>query len=230
MSNPLGKVITSSGGRRLAIGDIHGCLKTFQALVDQINLTKEDQLFLLGDYVNKGPKGPEVIDFITSLSSEFSIFPLLGNHDQIVLNYLQEPTPAAKERMVELKSTAFTKLSPPDQKKYIDFLSGLHHYFILDTILLVHAGFDFTLANPFLGTEAMLLIREFYYDSSKAQGKSVIHGHFPYPLEYIKTQIEDHNKIIPLDNGCVYEDSKGQGNLLCLDLDTDQLWVQPKLD
>jgi len=54
--------------RHFAISDIHGCVKTFKKLViDIINLSKEDKLYLLGDYINKGPDSKGVIDFIFTL-------------------------------------------------------------------------------------------------------------------------------------------------------------------
>ena len=56
-------------GRRFAISDIHGCSMTFEALLSQIHLKKEDQLFLLGDYVNRGPDSAGVIDKILELKA-----------------------------------------------------------------------------------------------------------------------------------------------------------------
>ena len=56
-------------GRRIAIGDIHGCFKTFKSLLEtKINLTKEDQLFLLGDYIDKGKRNKEVLDYIIQVA------------------------------------------------------------------------------------------------------------------------------------------------------------------
>lgn len=42
--------------RTLAIGDIHGCLKTLKALLeDKIAIQKTDTLIFLGDYIDRGP-------------------------------------------------------------------------------------------------------------------------------------------------------------------------------
>lgn len=230
MSNPLGKVITKNSGRRLVIGDIHGCLKTLEGLLAQFQPEKDDQLFLLGDYVNKGPKSRKTVDYLLSLRGKYEVHFLLGNHDLLVLNHLENKDKPTRDRLIELKNEDFFDLTEGKKEKYLQFFAGLHHYFILDHFLLVHAGFDFTLANPFLGTETMINTREFFYDLSKAQGKTIIHGHFPHELTYIRRQIDNKSKIIPLDNGCVYSDRDGQGNLLGLDLDTNELWVQPRLD
>ncbi|CAM9973274.1 unnamed protein product, partial [Chrysoparadoxa australica] len=89
-------------GSRWVIGDIHGCFQTYQALLNKINLQKEDQLFLLGDYINKGPQSLEVIEVI--MSSKKNVFPLLGNHDKKLLEYYIRPTFDKKEELVALGS------------------------------------------------------------------------------------------------------------------------------
>ena len=51
--------------RIIAVSDIHGHIKTFKKLLEnQIQFTKEDKLFLLGDYVHRGPNGEGVFDYI----------------------------------------------------------------------------------------------------------------------------------------------------------------------
>ena len=42
--------------RTLAVSDIHGCVDEFKQLLDKVNFNaEEDQLVLLGDYVDRGP-------------------------------------------------------------------------------------------------------------------------------------------------------------------------------
>lgn len=230
MSNPLGKVIPEGSGRKLAVGDIHGCIKSFEALLQQVNLTNEDQLFLLGDYVNKGPQSIKVLDLIIKLQEDYQVFPLLGNHDLKALEYLNGTSPDLERDLLDDNAQDIVQLADDQKAKYIDFLNSLHYYFILDDFLLAHAGFNFKLANPFLGKEDMINIREFFYDSSKAQNRTVVHGHAPYELAHIQKQITDRSKIVPLDNGCVYTDRPDQGNLICLDLDSFKLFVQPNVE
>ena len=62
-------------GRRFVIPDIHGCYKSFKSLLDKIRLTKTDHLFLLGDYINRGPCSQLVLDLILDLlDSGYQIF------------------------------------------------------------------------------------------------------------------------------------------------------------
>ncbi|MEQ8470265.1 MAG: metallophosphoesterase family protein [Marinoscillum sp.] len=232
MSNPLGQVISKPSGRRLVISDIHGCYSTLQSLISKISLTDNDQLIFLGDYINKGPSSKEVLDYIIRLSSDYNVYPALGNHDKMLLDYLLEPSnPNHSELLKELGNEDFFALSETERKGYIDFLSSLHYYFISGEYILVHAGINFNLSNPFLGKEDMLNIREFYYDSSKAQNKTIVHGHLPYEKRDILERIKTRSKILPIDNGCVYSGERvGMGELLCLNLDTAEIISQQMRD
>ena len=51
--------------RRIVIGDIHGCLKTLQELLEKkILVTAQDQLYFVGDYIDRGPDSKGVIDYL----------------------------------------------------------------------------------------------------------------------------------------------------------------------
>ena len=62
-----------------AIGDIQGCYRTLIALLDSIQFSDDDQLWIAGDLVNRGPDSLEVLRFIKSLESRARV--VLGNHD-----------------------------------------------------------------------------------------------------------------------------------------------------
>lgn len=200
---------------------MHGCLKTLKQLLNQIAPdSASDQVFFLGDYVNKGPSSKETLDFMIEYSAQENVFPLLGNHDLLLLEALEQ------NKIPDFFSE-FKDIATSSQEKYINFISSLSYYFILPDHILVHAGMNFNLANPFLGKEEMLNTREFYYDSSKAQNKSIIHGHNPFSIDVIKENIEQKSKVLPLDNGCVYSgEREGMGELLCLELTNHNLYSQ----
>ena len=76
--------------RRFAISDIHGCIKTFKTLVDRIEFSKEDTLYLLGDYIDRGPDSKGVIDHIWKIQEEgYRVHCLRGNHEQMLLEELK---------------------------------------------------------------------------------------------------------------------------------------------
>ncbi|RED94117.1 metallophosphoesterase family protein [Marinoscillum furvescens] len=231
MSNPLGKVIPAPKGRKLVISDIHGCVKTLRQLIENLQPTPEDTLFFLGDYVDKGPDSKGALDYLMELCETHTVHPVLGNHDLILLKYLRDGDEASKAQLADHNSEVFFDLDPETKSKYISFLESLHHYFICGDFILVHAGFNFNLSNPFLGKEDMLNIRSYYYDSSKAQNKTIVHGHVPHPKNEIAEHINSYHKVLPLDNGCFYKDEReDMGELLCLELNSMELHSQPNCE
>ena len=50
---------------------------------------KNDQLFLLGDYIDRGQDSKGVIDYIIELQKEFQVFPIRGNHEENILLLLK---------------------------------------------------------------------------------------------------------------------------------------------
>jgi serine/threonine protein phosphatase 1 len=72
--------------RTLAIGDIHGCLRSLDALLKAINPGPDDLLVTLGDYVDRGPDSRGVLDRLVSLHATGRLLPLRGNHDLMMLH------------------------------------------------------------------------------------------------------------------------------------------------
>ena len=69
----------------IAIGDIHGCSAALDALLDAIRPRPEDTIVTLGDYINRGPDSRGVLDRLIDLGRRCRLVPLLGNHDQMLL-------------------------------------------------------------------------------------------------------------------------------------------------
>jgi serine/threonine protein phosphatase 1 len=221
--------VVNNQGRRLIIPDIHGCYFTFSKLLEKIHLEKHDSLFLLGDYINRGSHNKKVIDLIMQLiGNGFNIFPLRGNHEQMLLD---SESHFKKSRFV------FPGIKKPadlyDEENnlistYKDFIIRLPFFYELDKFLLVHAGFNTSITDPFKDTSGMIWSDSFEYDPIKLKKKIVVHGHTPKYIDEIISAISGKNMVIPLDNGVNEHHSKGQGNLVCLDIDSMQLFVQEK--
>lgn len=71
--------------RLLAIGDIHGCLRAFQTLLDVVAPDPNDAIITLGDYVDRGPDSRGVLDCLLGLHDTGQLVPLRGNHDVMML-------------------------------------------------------------------------------------------------------------------------------------------------
>ena len=99
-----------------AIGDIQGCFDELQELLRHVRFQRaKDQLWFVGDLVNRGPKSLEVLRFVSELGRDARM--VLGNHD---LNLI-----AIAEGVREIRSqdTVQDVLDAPDGGELIDWLT-----------------------------------------------------------------------------------------------------------
>jgi serine/threonine protein phosphatase 1 len=214
---------------RYAISDIHGCNKTFRYLVQNVLQVKpEDELYLLGDYIDRGPDTKGVLDFVMELQEKhYQVSTLMGNHEDMMLQAL-EGTEYLNHWYMNGGHQTLASFDVNDireiPEKYWRFLHQLDSYVELEDYLLVHAGFDFESPNPFQNEKAMLWIRDFKLDENYTKGKTIVHGHTPIPYFEIEDAAADAtNKIIDIDSGCVFK--MRMGHLTALNLDTRRLHV-----
>lgn len=228
------RIETTRKGRRFAISDIHGCLKTFHALLEKINLKKEDDLFLLGDFIDRGAHSKGVIDYVRGLEDEgFRLHCLRGNHEEMMIKSRVN----AGERAMWLRHGGLETIdSFPDRRvpqEYFYWMMSLPHYFETDDYLLVHAGFDFTKEEPFEDISAMLWIRKWYQnlDKKKAGGRVIIHGHTPTPRPVLEKRLQNlvEQPIVNIDCGCYY-DKAGLGYLCAFDMDKKSYIFQENIE
>jgi serine/threonine protein phosphatase 1 len=231
------------GGKRYVIADVHGSAKTLWALVeDKLRLKDEDQLFLLGDYIDRGSGNAKVLDFIMDLQiAGFRVYPLRGNHEQMLLDQWSRfsiQSAAAPHRhtfRIESGDLLDKKGRLPD--KYLSFLVSLPYYFELDKFYLVHAGLNFSAPKPLEDYESMLWTRR---AGPAPNRKTVVHGHQVTDLLEIARCVQTRSPVIPLDNGCFHASGMRKqkakpagadlGHLCALDLDAWQLIVQENVD
>ncbi|HEY4651153.1 MAG TPA: metallophosphoesterase family protein [Pontibacter sp.] len=219
---------------RYAITDIHGCASTLRALVERFGLQKSDELYVLGDLVNKGPDSKGVIDFILHLQKQrYNVRCLRGNHDQMLLQAAVKGASALTltdtEQELVLQSFGIRSIEQLPAK-YVAFLKELPYFFELPDYFLVHAGFDFKQRDIFKDKDAMLNIRSYKPDPAKLNNKRLVHGHTPVPLHSIKKAVAHAELDLNLDAGCVYYKNASYGNLVALNLDSQELFIQANQD
>ena len=225
--------------RQIAISDIHGCSATFRALLwDKIQLTKADTLYLLGDYVDRGPNSKGVLDFIFELKKRgYQVQCLRGNHEQMMLDAYRNPMRFdlwyRNGGNTALKSFGALIDVTVIEDKYWDFLESLPYYIELDDYFLVHAGLNFELVDPLQDTKSMIWIRRWYRHLRNKRtkewldGRIIIHGHTPTPKQDIKAMYNalDWHPVLNIDAGCfVYHD------LCAYDMTNKKLYFQTNLD
>lgn len=205
--------------RVFIIGDIHGCCKTFKKLVlEKINIQKCDKIYCLGDYIDRGPDSKGVIDFIIKMRrTGYNIHTLRGNHEEILLNSLNDEESflhwtksGGDKALSSFKIDSIKKLKPV----YINFIKRTKFYIKTKDFILVHAGLNFTIKEPFTDKHEMLWIRDFTVDNNYLKGRILIHGHTPIKVEQLISQ--KFESPINLDGGCFLKDIDGYGNLFAL--------------
>lgn len=225
--------------RRLVISDIHGCVRTFKELLNKIGLNKSDSLYLLGDYIDRGPSSSGVLDTIIQLKDEnYNLKTIMGNHEQNMLDAFREYSPLMFEGYARKLNNAGDLLDKGGKliPVYKEFMENLDFYFELDDYWIVHAGFNTDTEDFLEDKKAMLKIRSFRYDPVLLKNKKVVHGHDVKYMKKIMSAIDNDEPIIPLDNGCIYNrphkkyDYKKAGTLLCFDLDSKDLIQQKNID
>lgn len=120
---------------RYAVGDLQGCLQPLQCLLEEVNFDPaSDQLWLLGDLINRGPESLATLRFVKALGDSTRI--VLGNHD---LHFLA----VASGIRAAGKSDTFTELlAAEDCKALVQWLLQ-QKLFYSDPSLdyhMVHAG------------------------------------------------------------------------------------------
>lgn len=118
-----------------AIGDIQGCLKPLQKLLDKVAFDPaQDQLWIAGDMVNRGPSSLATLRYLYSLGD--AVTAVLGNHD---LHFIAVAYGHKKKSSLD---TLDALLKAPDCDELIHWLRHcklLHHDAGLG-YTMVHAG------------------------------------------------------------------------------------------
>jgi serine/threonine protein phosphatase 1 len=235
--------------KRWVIPDIHGCSKTLTALVSNlIRPARYDELYFLGDYVDRGPDSKGVIDFIRSLQKEeYNITVLKGNHEDFMIELYDAEMKAKNtwwhnlgnrknkvwldiggKSTLKSFNTAGIRNIPRD---YIEWMRSLKYYIPLENFILVHAGLNFKNDDPFEDQRAMLWLRDYEIKPEKIGNRRIIHGHVPVNMELIVMTVKSKTyKFIDLDNGPYISGKDGFGNLVALELDSMEMVIQDNLD
>ena len=167
-------------------GDIHGCLKSFENLLDRLSPTKNDTVITLGDYVDRGPDSCGVVDRLLKLQEETNLIGLRGNHEIMMIDALQGP-PASGFWLLNggletLESYGVRKLSEVPQAHW-ELFQSFEDYHIIGNFLLTHATPDPTLAIEDFDLDALFwdLFRDL---EARDDGYFVICGHTPQEDRY----------------------------------------------
>ncbi|MFB3926450.1 MAG: metallophosphoesterase family protein [Syntrophales bacterium] len=208
-----------------AIGDIHGCISYLRDLIALLDIDEEqDRIVFIGDYIDRGPDPCEVVDLILELKSKYRVSCLIGNHEQMFLDYHCHNSNRELYFLNGGTTTigCYGIIDTPGGKKinvpedHMEFYRSLLPYYETEEYIFVHAGM-----RPGIPLEKQSMVDltwirgEFIY-SKYDFGKRVVFGHTHFSKPYI-----DPYKI-GIDTGAVYG-----GRLTCLELPAIKFYQTP---
>jgi serine/threonine protein phosphatase 1 len=218
------------------LSDLHGRYDLYIKMLEKIKFGKEDTLYILGDFVDRGDEGLKIVLDI----AERNIIGLMGNHDFLALSILSSLDRTLKLGQLEdmrylidmwkmdggtATYNEYKKLSPEERKLALMTIDGFRNYAEVKIgereFVLCHGGVrDYSEDRPLADytIEDLAFFREDYSKSKFAKrGKYLITGHTPTAAIEGATEgkIYKNHDHIAIDCGAVF----GYG-LGCLCLDT----------
>ncbi|NDJ18277.1 metallophosphoesterase [Myxacorys almedinensis] len=126
--------------RRIVIGDIHGHYEGLMSLLDAIAPDADDQVYCLGDLIDRGPQSAQVVEFVKNSPYQS----LMGNHEYLLLDAFpngQVFTPALQAWLQSGGRSTIASYSDTSLlQEHIEWIRTLPTHLDLGDIWLVHAG------------------------------------------------------------------------------------------
>lgn len=190
-----------------AIGDVHGCAYELRHLLNKLPLTPESTVVFLGDYIDRGGHSKDVVDTILELRKQCHVVCLMGNHEAMFLNFLENPG-SERAGLFIVNGGSATLASYADDngnyefpEEHLRFFRELKMHYEDDHHFFVHAGVpDIPLAelDEEIHGKKMLWIRGAFLKSEYDWGKVIVHGHTPV------AEVDIRVNQINVDTGCVF--------------------------
>jgi serine/threonine protein phosphatase 1 len=219
--------------RQFAIADIHGHLKTLKALLAGINFTVFDELFLLGDFIDRGPDSKGVIDYIEELKKEgYAVHCLRGNHEQMCLDAATQPEMFRLWLKHGGRATkdSFSGHEVTVPARYREWMEALPLYLETEGYLFVHAGVDCSEPDPLADPGGLLWARGWTdsLDHEWLGDRIIVHGHTPVGRDIIELNARylANMPVLNIDCGCFAKSRSGMGQLCAVELGSYALTFQ----
>ncbi len=221
------------------MSDIHGEYEKFLRMLEAIDFRDEDQLYIIGDVVDRGP---QPIKLLTDISERANVFPIIGNHELMALDLLDrlqtEITEENHDTHIDAETLRalldwqqnggditleqFRRLTADERFALLEYLREFVPYEVIDlqdkTFILIHSGLGNFQKNKKLRDytlEELCFIRP-DYNIQYLEDSSVyiVCGHTPTTAICGEAKIyHNHNNIV-VDCG-----ANCGGKLACLRID-----------
>jgi serine/threonine protein phosphatase 1 len=224
-----------AGTRYYVIGDIHGRLDLYDAMIAAIESDMagaadlDIRIILLGDLVDRGPDSAGVVARTRAWQQQRNVRVLAGNHEEMFLTAFQKPEALrhflkhggyetilsygmSKKQLGSLDiEELFERLPTVVPQAERDYIAAFETMIIAGDYVFVHAGIDPALPLTEQKRNDLLWIRERFLSHEGPLEKVVVHGHT------IFGRVMDCGNRIGIDTGAFRS-----GVLTALVLESDQ--------
>lgn len=212
-------------GRRIVIGDVHGHYDGLMQLLMAIVPAADDEVYFLGDLIDRGPKSFQVVDFVRKSGYQC----LLGNHEQLLIDSFPNGNIAPNALHAWLHSGGQATVSSYDEPEvlleHLEWMRSLPTHIDLGDVWLVHAGVHPRLPLSEQTTQEFCWIREEFHSSPEPYfpDKLIITGHtITFTLPNVPAgAIAQGAGWLDIDTGAYHPKS---GWLTALDLTNQQVY------
>lgn len=209
---------------KYVMSDLHGRYDKFLKMLDIINFSDNDELYILGDIFDRGKQSIEILEYIRASKN---IFLIKGNHEDMFEKYYEDNS----NLNLWLHNGGLpTYMSLKEKGQgYIDdvyqYIKKLPFILKVDNYILAHAGLYLPENYKDLSIEEILNIqteeyllwdREFLKSKDSIYGYDVILGHTPTITISKDAQIIYKNGKYLIDCGAVFEKHEGKLACFCL--------------
>ncbi|MEM6469956.1 MAG: metallophosphoesterase family protein [Planctomycetota bacterium] len=203
-------------GRRLVIGDIHGCSKALRTLIECIKPRAEDELVFLGDYVDRGPDSRGVIDQLIELQAQCKVVALRGNHEIMLCGVAFGGLDAKLWLEAGGKATVVSYGGKLDKipAAHREFFQSLLPHYETEREIFVHACYEASLPMDDQSDDTRYWQHVHLPPAPHVSGKRVFVGHTPQASGMIR----DLGYLVCVDTYCF-----GTGYLTAMDVRNDEL-------
>ena len=215
---------------RYIVSDIHGCYNQYQKLLEKIQFSENDELYVLGDVVDRGP---EPIKVLQDMMRRPNVIFILGNHDFIMYTLMKKLSVEITHENYDKHLTSellldynlwfqdggqvtaeqFKALSYSEKMDVLDYIAGASLYEVIENggkeYRLVHAGLSNFAPDKDLDEYELYDFLEERADYSRRyypdENIFLVTGHTPtvYIKGWEKTEIYRRNGHIAMDCACV---------------------------
>lgn len=218
------KRVELPGGKRIiAVSDIHAHFHHLKKLLEKINFSSADILFIVGDIIEKGPESLKTLWYVMDLCKKYTVHVSMGNVDAWRLVMFDDTTAESNYRFVkyidsmakrwggclftdmcsELNFSVQSASDVPNAKTLMatsfseefEFLRSLPTIIDTQNFTFVHGGIQSQDLDSIVGTDVFDVLKfDAFLDQDFCFDKYVVVGHWPVTL--YNDKIASANPII----------------------------------